>query len=111
MAMFLCRQFLFFLAFALVATGPVFPQNSENASNLIAIRAGRIIDGRGGAPIRNAVILIENDKIKSVDPKTEIPPGAEIIAVKGDPLKDISELERVVFVMKGGVIYRRSPTK
>jgi imidazolonepropionase-like amidohydrolase len=31
---------------------------------------------------------------------------ADIIAVDGDPLKDVSELERVTFVMKGGVVYR-----
>jgi len=32
---------------------------------------------------------------------------ADIIAVSGDPLKDVTELERVKFVMKGGVVYRR----
>jgi len=31
---------------------------------------------------------------------------ADIIAVSGDPLKEIAELERVKFVMKGGTIYR-----
>jgi imidazolonepropionase-like amidohydrolase len=31
---------------------------------------------------------------------------ADIIAVAGDPLKDISELERVKFVMKGGQVIR-----
>ena len=37
-----------------------------------------------------------------------IEPGlfADIIAVNGDPLKDISELERVRFVMKGGEVYK-----
>jgi len=37
-----------------------------------------------------------------------IAPGmyADIIAVHGDPLEDISELEDVDFVMKGGVVYK-----
>ena len=38
-----------------------------------------------------------------------IRPGMEgdIIAVRGDPLTDVRELERVSFVMKGGQVYRR----
>jgi imidazolonepropionase-like amidohydrolase len=31
---------------------------------------------------------------------------ADIIAVAGDPLADITEMERVQFVMKGGVVYK-----
>lgn len=31
---------------------------------------------------------------------------ADIIAVAGDPLQDINALQRVIFVMKGGVVYR-----
>jgi imidazolonepropionase-like amidohydrolase len=31
---------------------------------------------------------------------------ADVIAVDGDPLKDISAVKNVKFVMKGGVVYR-----
>ena len=34
---------------------------------------------------------------------------ADIVAVPGDPLADISALERVKFVMKGGVVHRNGP--
>jgi imidazolonepropionase-like amidohydrolase len=39
----------------------------------------------------------------------EVKPGyfADIIAVPGDPLKDISGLQKVSFVMKGGIVYRK----
>jgi len=38
----------------------------------------------------------------------QLKPGfyADVIAVDGDPLQDISTLERVRFVMKNGVVYR-----
>ena len=31
---------------------------------------------------------------------------ADVIAVNGDPLKDVEELKKVKFVMKGGVVVR-----
>jgi imidazolonepropionase-like amidohydrolase len=43
-----------------------------------------------------------------------VEPGrfADVIAVDGDPLKDITELERVRFVMKAGVVFRSAqPTQ
>jgi hypothetical protein len=35
---------------------------------------------------------------------------ADIIAVQGDPLQDITVLQNVGFVMKGGVVYKRDGT-
>ena len=32
--------------------------------------------------------------------------AADLIAVKGDPLKDVAELRRVTSVIKGGVVYK-----
>jgi imidazolonepropionase-like amidohydrolase len=40
-----------------------------------------------------------------------VAPGlqADIIALDGDPLKDITAVRRVVFVMKGGIVYKNAP--
>jgi imidazolonepropionase-like amidohydrolase len=43
-----------------------------------------------------------NDRIGSIAPGYE----ADIIALDGDPIKDITAVRRVVFVMKGGVVYK-----
>jgi imidazolonepropionase-like amidohydrolase len=42
------------------------------------------------------------DRVGAVEPKK----FADLIAVTGDPLKDIGELEHVKFVMKGGQVVR-----
>src|SRR5205823_9142338 len=50
----------------------------------------------------NAEALGWQDQIGSIDTGKY----ADLIAVSGDPLSDITELQRVAFVMKGGKIIR-----
>lgn len=43
-----------------------------------------------------------NDMIGSIAPGFE----ADLIAVDGDPIQDVTALQRVGFVMKGGKVYK-----
>ena len=52
--------------------------------------------------IRAAEVLGWADKLGTI----EAGKWADIVAVSGDPLKDIKELQHVKFVMKGGVVYK-----
>jgi imidazolonepropionase-like amidohydrolase len=49
-----------------------------------------------------AELLGWGDKVGSIEPGK----WADLVAVSGDPLKDITELERVKFVMKAGTVYK-----
>jgi len=49
-----------------------------------------------------AEILGWSDRVGTIEPGK----FADLIAVSGDPLRDITQLERVTFVMKGGVVYK-----
>jgi imidazolonepropionase-like amidohydrolase len=87
-------------------------------------------DAVAGAHGRNAEEFIDRVRDCAVDPMAamvsanslgaealglgdqigSIVPGfqADIIALDGDPLKDITAVRRVVFVMKGGVVYKNA---
>jgi imidazolonepropionase-like amidohydrolase len=58
-----------------------------------AIRSGTVVA---------AELLGWSDKMGTIEPGK----WADIVAVSGDPLKDITELERVKFVMKGGAVFK-----
>ncbi len=49
------------------------------APKQIAIRVGRLIDGKSDQPIANALILVENGKIVSVTPGGTPPTGAQVV--------------------------------
>jgi imidazolonepropionase-like amidohydrolase len=51
----------------------------QQPAPVTAIRAGTLIDGAGGAPIRNAVILVQGDRITAVGPNVQVPSGATVI--------------------------------
>ena len=55
------------------------------AAQLKALVGGRLIDGYGGPPLENSVILIEGDRIKEVGRvgQVAIPEGAEVISTEG----------------------------
>jgi len=67
--------------FALVACVAFERAGAQKADTTtrIAIRAGRLIDGRGGSPVANAVILIEGERITAVGSGLPIPAGARVI--------------------------------
>jgi len=49
-----------------------------------------------------ARLLDQEDSLGTVAPGHY----ADLVATKGDPLADVKELQRVTFVMKGGIVYR-----
>jgi imidazolonepropionase-like amidohydrolase len=58
-----------------------------------AIRSGTVVA---------AELLGWSDKMGTI----EAGKLADLVAVSGDPLKDITEVERMRFVMKGGAVFR-----
>jgi len=79
--------------------------HGHNAEDLI----NRVRDG-GIAPMDALVSAnsLAAEAIKMGDQVGSLAPGleADIIALDGDPLKDITAVRNVAFVMKGGVVYK-----
>src|SRR5438552_13387198 len=109
----------------------ILPINHELVRRASKIPGLKIVfgtDAVAGAHGRNAEEFIDRVRDGGVDPMTamisanslgadamglsdqigSIAPGlqADIIALDGDPLKDITAVRRVVFVMKGGIVYK-----
>ncbi|HSB09753.1 MAG TPA: amidohydrolase family protein [Blastocatellia bacterium] len=57
--------------------------HDAGATRQLAIRCGRLIDGKSAKPIAGAVILIEGDRITTVGQGLKIPDGAEVIDLSG----------------------------
>src|SRR5437867_5981633 len=111
----------------------ILPLNHElvrRASKVAGLKIVFGTDAVAGAHGRNAEEFIDRVRDGGVDPMTamvsanslgaeamglsdqigSIAPGlqADIIALDGDPLKDITAVRRVVFVMKGGIVYKNA---
>jgi imidazolonepropionase-like amidohydrolase len=108
----------------------VLPLNQEMFKRALATKGLKIVfgtDAVAGAHGRNAeefiyrvqdgqdpmdaMVAANSRAAESLDLQNEIgsiAPGmqADIIALDGDPLKDITAVRRVVFVMKGGRVYK-----
>ncbi len=66
---------------------------------------------QAGQPAMDAIVgatSLAADSLGLKDMVGSIAPGmeADLIAVDGDPIKDVTALRRVVFVMKGGKVYK-----
>lgn len=72
-------------------------------AGVASIEHGSFLDDEAiQAATTNAADLIGNPRIGVIRPGSY----ADIIAVTTDPLKDITVLEKVSFVMKGGTVYK-----
>jgi imidazolonepropionase-like amidohydrolase len=111
----------------------IIPMYHEFMKRALKIPGLRIVfgsDALAGSHGRNAEEFIDRVRDCGVDPMAamvsanslgaeamgladqigSIAPGmqADIIALDGDPLKDITAVRRVVFVMKGGFVYKNT---
>jgi imidazolonepropionase-like amidohydrolase len=109
----------------------ILPVNHELMKRAVKIPGLKIVfgsDAVAGAHGRNAEELIDRVRDGGVEPMAalisanslaaeamgmadqigSIAPGlqADIIALDGDPSKDITAVRRVIFVMKGGVVHK-----
>ncbi|HWM89346.1 MAG TPA: amidohydrolase family protein, partial [Thermoanaerobaculia bacterium] len=86
------RRTAFALAAAVVAvllTRAAIPQSSPQAtqpsSGVIALVGGRLIDGYGGKPLENSVVIVQDGRIREVGRVGEVavPQGAQVISTEG----------------------------
>ncbi len=82
--------------------GP-FPHGSQTKEFEYMVKFGMTpVQAIRAATIDAATLMGWNDRIGSIEPGK----FADLVAVEGDPTRDITELERVKFVMKGGHVFK-----
>jgi imidazolonepropionase-like amidohydrolase len=88
-------------------TDAVAGAHGRNAEEII----GRVNDGQSVMDAMVGVTSLAAEAIQMEKTIGTIAPGfeADIIALDGDPMTDITAVRRVVFVMKGGKVYKNLP--
>jgi len=84
------------------ATAGAHGRNAEEIIYRIEKAGQKPMDAIAGATSLAAESLGLQDKVGTIAPGME----ADLIAVEGNPLSDATALRRIVFVMKGGKIFR-----
>ena len=86
------------------ADGSTYPHGSQALDFEMLVRHGGLTPARAmqSGTIINAEVLGWKDRVGSIEKGKY----ADVIAVPGDPLADITELQRVGFVMKSGKVIR-----
>jgi len=89
--------------------GSTFPHGTQALEIESFVKQAHMSPARAiqSATIVNAEALGWQDQIGSIEKGKY----ADLVAVSGDPLSDIAELQRVKFVMKGGKIIRNELTQ
>jgi imidazolonepropionase-like amidohydrolase len=77
-------------------------RNANEVVHRVKVGGQSAMDAIVGVTSLNAEAIGMQGMIGALAPSME----ADLIAVDGDPLTDITALQRVVFVMKGGAVYR-----
>ena len=70
---------------ALVIVDGVAPAPREQAAGPLALVGGTLIDGFGGPPLRNSVVIVEGERITAVGQvgALPVPSGAQVISTEG----------------------------
>jgi len=91
------------------ADGSTYPHGAQALDFEVLVRHGGLTPARAiqGGTIINAEVMGWKDRVGSIDKGKY----ADVIAVPGDPLADITALQRVQFVMKGGKVIRSEVTE
>ena len=86
------------------ADGSTYPHGTQALDFEALVKIARLTPARAiqSGTVINAEALGWLDRVGSIDKGKY----ADLVAVAGDPLADITELQRVKFVMKGGKVVR-----